>query len=836
MTASRMRTRLVIALLALVLLPLGGCRTAQPTASPSEAPSNRARSNGSDDGMKPYAEVVPEDAVHDDGLFTAHWVKDGEQLLYEIPDSLLSREMLLVSRIARTAENVGYGGQKANTQVVRWERHADFVLLRAVSYNSVASDSLPIYQAVRNATFEPIIARFDVKALARDSAGVVIDVTDLFTKDTPVLGLGQSARERFKVRRLDPARSFLVRAASYPENLEVRTVLTYEATEAPANSSTGTLSFEMNHSMVLLPEVPMQPRLFDQRVGYFTIQQTDYGVPAQRAEERRYVTRWRLEPSDPEAYARGELVEPVEPIVYYIDPATPEEWRPYLKQGIEDWQRAFEAAGFKNAILARDAPTPEEDPEFSPEDVRYSVIRYYPSAIQNASGPHVHDPRSGEILESDINWYHNIMNLLRNWYFVQTAAANPSAQGVRFDQEVMGELIRFVAAHEVGHTLGLRHNFYASSAVPVDSLRSPTYTAANGTAPSIMDYARFNYVAQPGDGVTRFTPDIGPYDVHAIEWGYRRFPEAGAPDDEKPMLDRLARRANDDPRLRFVLEAVVATDPRAQNEDLGDDPVRAGQYGLANLARIVDNLVEWTSEELEGYDHLDELYGQVVGQWVRYLNHAGSNVGGVYIDYRTAGEDGAVYTPVEPERQRRALQFVIENGFERPDWLLDADLLRRIQAAGIVDRVRSAQVGVLNRLLDPSRLARLLEAEVIDGSTYTAEVMLADVRAGLWRELAAGESVDPFRRNLQRGYVDRLATLMTEDNEAPGSSDFVRYYTGYTPVNVGQSDIRPLVRGELQDLQRAVERALPRYRDDRTTRLHLEDVLARIEDILDPEK
>src|SRR5690606_23323707 len=344
---------------------------------------------------------------------------------------------------------------------------ADFVLLRTVSYNSVASDSLPIYQAVRNATFEPIIGRFAVKALAEDSAGVVIDVTGLFTKDTPLLGLGQGARERFKVRRLDPDRSFLMRAASYPENVEVRTVLTYEATEVPANSSTGTLSFEMNHSMVLLPEEPMQARLFDQRVGYFTIQQTDYGVPAQRAEERRYVTRWRLEPSDPEAYARGELVEPVEPIVYYIDPATPEEWRPYLKQGIEDWQRAFEAAGFKNAILARDAPTPEEDPEFSPEDVRYSVIRYYPSAIQNASGPHVHDPRSGEILESDINWYHNVMNLVRNWFFVQTSAANPDARTAKMSDATMCQLIRLVSSHEVGHTLGLQHNLKSRAAYPV---------------------------------------------------------------------------------------------------------------------------------------------------------------------------------------------------------------------------------------------------------------------------------------------------------------------------------------------------------------------------------
>jgi hypothetical protein len=590
--------------------------------------------------------------------------------------------------------------------------------------------------------------------------------------------------------------------------------------------------------MVLLPEEPMQPRLFDQRVGFFDLDQVDYGRDAQRAEERKYILRWRLEPSDPEAYARGELVEPVEPIVYYIDPATPEKWRPYLKQGVADWNKAFEAAGFKNAILAKDPPTPEEDPEFNPEDVRYSVIRYFASPIQNAYGPNVHDPRSGEILESDIGWYHNIMNLLRNWYFIQTAAANPRAQKVEFSDAEMGELIRFVSAHEVGHTIGLHHNFYSSSTVPVDSLRSPSYTAAHGTAPSIMDYARFNYIAQPGDRVTRFTPDIGPYDVHAIEWGYRRFPGLGT-DAERARLNELAQRANDDPRLRYVAQAMDAIDPRAQNEDLGDDPVLAGEYGLANLQRIADNLVSWTSEDAEDYANLDELYGQLVTQWRRYMNHAGSTVGGVTIDYKTADEEGVVYEPVPAEAQRRALGFVLTHAFTRPDWLLDTDVLRRIEPAGALDRVRSTQVGILDRLLDPSRIARLLEAEAIDGGeeVFTAEEMLAAVRRGLWSELDEGQPVDPLRRSIQRGHIERLEYLMEEEQSMP-SNAFLRYYMGRTPIDVSQSDIRPLVRGELQDLDRSIERAL-RSRaiaGDRATRLHLEDARARIEDILDGEE
>lgn len=836
-----------------LLLALSACSGLRQSATPPDG--SNGEESGDDDDIKPYSEVVTDEAETDEGLFDIHWFDEGEKVLFEIPDSLLGREMLLVSRIARTAENLGYGGQKANTQVVRWERHARTILLRTVSYNIVASDSLPVYQAVRNSSFEPIIASIDIEAYAIDTTstaidstgtvidstgtvidttGVVIDVTDLYAKDTPLLGMPQSVRERYKVKRMDSDRSFITRASSYPENIEIRVVQTYEAEEPPSNSSTGTISLEMNHSMILLPEVPMQPRLFDQRVGFFALTQTDYGSEAQEADRRTYVTRWRLEPSDPEAYARGEVVDPVEPIVYYIDPATPERWIPYLKQGVEDWLPAFEAAGFSNAIEARDAPTPEEDPEFSPEDIRYSVIRYFASPVQNASGPHVHDPRSGEILESDINWYHNIMNLLRNWYFIQTAAANPEARSVEFDEDVMGQLIRFVSAHEVGHTIGLRHNFYASSSVPVDSLRSRTYTDAHGTAPSIMDYARFNYVAQPGDGVRRFTPDIGEYDIHAIEWGYRVFPGADT-DAEKPMTSEIARRAVTDPRLRFVMEAVVATDPRAQNEDLGDDAVLAGQYGLANLKRIVERLVTWGTENLEPYDDLQELYNNVVSQWVRYVNHAGSNVGGVYIDYKTADEPGPVYTVVEPERQRRSLAFVMEEGMQKPGWLLNQDVLRRIEAAGTVDRIRSRQVSMLNRLLDPSRIARLLEAEAVDSEdAFSASEMFSTMRNGLWSELSSGAEIGPFRRNLQRGHIERLRFLMEEDSESQATG-FFRYYIGITSIDVSQSDIRPLVRGELQDLQAAIRRSLPRYRSDRTTRLHLEDALVRIEDILDPE-
>ena len=804
---------------------LAGCRASQPAIL---APSSSDSSDTETADFKPYDELIESDFETDVGLFTVH--RDEEKLFYEIPDSLLDVEMLLVSRIARTADEIGYGGEKAGTQVVRWQRQGKKVLLRIVSYENVADEDQPIYEAVRNANFEPIIQAFDIEALSEDSASMVIEVTDLFAEDVPVLGLQKSRRERYKVRSLDEDRSFVASAKSYPQNIEVRSVLTYEAQEPPSNARTNAISLEMNHSMILLPAEPMQPRLHDERVGYFSVEQTDYSLDEQKAAKRRYITRWRLEPSDTAAFRRGELVEPVKPIVYYIDPATPQKWRPYIKQGVADWSKAFEAAGFKNAIMAKDPPSAEEDSTFSPEDVRYSVIRYFPSETQNAYGPHVHDPRTGEILESDIGWFHNVMNLLRNWYFVQTAAVNLQAQGVKFEDEVMGELVRFVSAHEVGHTLGLPHNWGSSFAYPVDSLRSPTFTDAHGTAPSIMDYARFNYIAQPGDGVTQLLPQIGEYDVHAIEWGYRPILDAEA---ERPTLNAWIREHEDDPAYFYGRSTGGRIDPRSQNEDLGDDAVLASTYGLENLKRILPNLIEWTEEEGKNYDDLEELYGQVVGQWSRYMGHVARRIGGVYETPRTYDQEGVVYEPVPKAKQAAAMAFLQEHAFTRPDWMLDADVLRRIEHAGALERIRQGQTSVLNLVLDPQRLARLIEAEALQGeATYTPAEMMDDLRAGLWSELNQGEPINVFRRNLQRGYLERLGELMTEEVDAPPAA--VRSAIGFTPVDVSQSDVRPYVRGELLILQEEIRRSLPRT-NDRATELHLRDVQARIDEMLNPE-
>ncbi|MFY9456132.1 MAG: DUF5117 domain-containing protein, partial [Flavobacteriaceae bacterium] len=490
------------------------------------------------DAPQPYAKVITKEAKTDKGLFDVHQIKD--KFFYEIPDSLLGREMLMVSRISKTASGIGFGGGKINTQVMRWEKKGDKVHLRVVSHEVVAADSLPVKEAVINSNFEPVLYSFAVKSNRKDSVATstVIEVTPLFEKDVNALGMPEGYKKRYKATRLDSERSFIEGIKSYPMNIEARHVKTYFAGSPPSNSSLGSISVEINNSMILLPAEPMKRRYFDKRVGWFERDQVDYGLDAQESKTVKFLDRWRLEvkEEDLEKFNRGELVEPKKPIIYYVDRATPKQWVPFIKQGIEDWQVAFEAAGFKNAIIAMDPPTPEEDPEWSPEDVRYSVVRYLASPIPNANGPHVSDPRSGEILESDINWYHNVMSLLRNWYFVQTAAINPEAQGVAFKDEVMGRLIQFVSSHEVGHTLGLPHNMGSSAAYPVDSLRSASFTSKYGTAPSIMDYARFNYVAQPEDKGVALMPNIGVYDKYAIEWGYRPILDKTA-EAEKPVLD-----------------------------------------------------------------------------------------------------------------------------------------------------------------------------------------------------------------------------------------------------------------------------------------------------------
>ena len=672
--------------------PQGGPPSGAQERPPLPFPASR------EPEIKPYDRVITKDAKSDEGIFTVHRVK--EKIYYEIPKKEFDKEFLWVSQIAKTTLGVGYGGQAMGNRVVRWERHNNRILLRDVAYDVVADPKEPISKAVKAANNDSIVKSFYIEALDKNGKddSVVIDVTSLFTTEITEF----SARSRLRARGFDASRSFVERVVSFPENIEVEATHTFanppetpSPTAAPPNPflgagmGTGSASVVMHYSMVKLPEKPMTPRLFDERVGYFSVRQTDYGKDEHRAPQRVYITRWRLEKKDPNAA----VSEPVKPIVYYIDPATPTKWVQYVKKGIEDWQPAFEAAGFKNAIIAKEAP--KDDPDWSPEDARYSVVRWLPSTIMNASGPHVHDPRTGEILESDIQMYHNVLNLQRNWYFTQAGPLDPRAAKLPLPDDLMGELLRFVVAHEVGHTLGFQHNMKASSMYPFEKVRDAKWLKEYGHTPTIMDYSRFNYVAQPEDNipVDLLIPKIGLYDKWATVWGYKPIDGCKTPEDEKKTLDEWAREQDKTPWYRFSTARSRGADPGELTEAVGDaDAVKASTLGLKNLKRVADMLLSATSTEKgEPYDDLEEVYNAMIGQWRLEMGHVTAIVGGFNTQQKHVGQDGALYTPVPKERQIEAVRFLNDNVFATPAWMLNPEILRRIETNGALARVRAAQ-------------------------------------------------------------------------------------------------------------------------------------------------
>ncbi len=765
-----------------------------------------------EDKKKSYSDVITDQAITQEGLFSVHQVDDKH--FFEIPADLLEKEILIVSRISGFVKNLNFGGAGTKSrpqQVIRFQKKNNHLLLRSVSYNSVATEETPIYKSVKNNNFEPIIMMFPIEVQSQDSSSYVINIEDFFTSDIEMIGpVSQRQRKNFGLKGIDSKRSFISSTKAFPENVLVKHVLTYKGgTDLPDNQITGTMSVEMTQSFVLLPDVPMQSRLYDSRVGYFSLSQTDYSLDEQKAATRRYITRWRLEPSDPEAYARGELVEPVKQIVYYIDPATPKKWAPYLKQGVDDWNAAFEQAGFKNAIVGKYAPTPEEDPDWDPEDVRNSVIRYVSTDIQNAMGPHVHDPRTGEIIESDIIWYHNVMNLLRNWFFVQTAAINPEARSPKFKDEVMGSLIRFVAAHEVGHTLGLPHNMGASVAYPVDSLRSPSFTKRMGTAPSIMDYARFNYVAQPEDGDVALMPNIGLYDKWSIQFGYQLFPGEST-DSERSIINQMIKEKAGDPNYRYGRQSRRAPDHTAQTEDIGDDSMLASELGIKNLKRIVPNLIEWTGEESKDFDNLEELYNNVVGQFRRYIGHVTSNIGGVKEVYKTYDENDVTYKTNSLEKQKRAIRFLDTHVFRTPVWLLDQSILRRFEPSGQLDRMKNLHNFTLSSLFSDSRLERLAEQEsMLGNATYKLSSLFEDTKGMIFSETKSKASTDAYRRTLQRLYVDKMIDLVEDEDN-------------------GLFDSKALARDNLRSIMSLSKKAKS---SDKLTKAHYSDIKDRIQNI-----
>ena len=795
---------------------------------PQDPPAGGGRGGrAAEPEIKPFDRVITKDAKSDDGIFTVYRIKD--RIFYEIPKDKLGREFLWVSQIAKTTLGAGYGGQAAGNRVVKWERRGDRIMLRAVSYDVVSDPKAPIARAVEAANYNPIVMAFNIEALGKDDSPV-IEVTRLFTTDVPEF----SGRTRVGARTFDASRSFIERTVSFPENIEIEATHTYNNPPAEAAAgagrggppggrggaqplSSGSHSVLMHYSMVLLPEKPMQPRLFDERVGYFSTSQMDYSQDEHRAPERKFITRWRLEKKDPSAA----LSEPVKPITYYIDPATPKKWVPFLKKGVESWQPAFEAAGFKNAIVAKDAPTPEQDPDWSPEDARYSVIRWLPSTTENASGPHIHDPRSGEILETDIQFYHNVMNLARNWYFVQVGALDPRAKTLPLPDDLMGQLVQYVAAHEVGHTLGFQHNMKASSMYPAAKVHDAKWVKEMGHTPTLMDYSRFNYVAQPEDhiAVDDLIPKIGPYDKWATMWGYKPIPGATSPDAEKKTLDEWAKEQDKSPWLRFTTEGSAGTDPGELTEAVGDeDAVASTTMGMKNLERVAGMLMTATTTKTgDPYSDLEQVYGRVLGQWALEMNHVAAIVGGYNSQQKHIGQTGVRFQLIPRARQEGAVKFLLDNAFRAPKWALNEEILRRIEPVGVLDRIDTSQTRVLNALLSSARVGRLVEQEALDGAAAYAPLdFLADVRKGIFSEVYAGpgqssQPIDAYRRNLQRAYVE---TLSNRINGAQSQSD----------------DVRAFFRGELKSL----DASLTAGSRDRETALHLEDLRLQIARALDP--
>jgi hypothetical protein len=806
---------------------------------------------------KPYKSVITDKALTRNGLFKVHKIDD--KYYFEIPDSILNREILVVARVAKAGASVrsadGYAGDQIGSTVIKFEKGpGNRIFLRKISYAAYSPDSTKsMYQAVQRSNIQAIAGAFNIAAYSPDKNASVIDMTDFINGDNEIFFFSSpQAKTRWRMGNLIADRSYIDNVRSFKTNVEISTVKTYAQTAAQAagarggapapapvaggGASSGSVTIELNTSLVILPKVPMQPRFFDPRVGYFTTGYTDFDANPQGIKDIQMIARWRLEvkPEDMAKYKKGELVEPKKQIVYYIDPATPAKWVPYLIAGVNDWQKAFEAAGFKNAIVAKIAPSAQQDSTWSLDDATHSVIVYKPSETENASGPHISDPRSGEILETHINWFHNVMKLVHDWYMIQTAAVDPRARKMDFDDKLMGDLIRFVSSHEVGHTLGLRHNWGSSSTVPVEKLRDKAWVEANGHTPSIMDYARFNYVAQPEDNITYkgLYPRIGDYDKWAIEWGYKVLPNVEGGKAEVPVLNKIAVERLKDRRLWFGTES-NPDDPHSQNEDLGDNAMKASDYGIKNLKVILAKLPEWTKKPDEGYDDLENMYNQLTGQFNRYMGHVAKNVGGIYENPKTVEQAGEVYEYTPAATQKEAMDFLNRQLFTTPKWLLDEKILSNIGETP-VSVVYKSQDPVLTRIVSVHTLNKLLAGEAADGAAaYKVTDLFNDLQNSIFTELKNNQPIEIYRRNLQKLYVDKLIEIVKPKPQAVLAAATAGAGRGGRQRELDQTDVISVAKGQLRLINNQIKTALPNT-SDTMSNYHLQDLSDRITAALDP--
>jgi len=791
--------------------------------------------------LKPYKDIIPAGAVSSNGFFSVHKVED--KYFLEIPDSMLGRDLLVVNRIVKAAAGptpakllfggaFSYAGDEIGESVIQFEKGPESkIFLKTISFQDRSGDSSSngLYWNLMNNNMQPIEAAFPIKALSPDMHGSVIDITDFVNSDNSVMYFPQFVKTFMGLTAVAPERSYISHVTAFPMNIEIRTVRTYN-TPPSALAVNEPRTYELNSSIVLLPVNPMHARPADPRIGFFSDQYEDYDANSQGVEKKSNIWKWRMEPreEDLEKYKRGELVEPRQPIVIYIDPLTPKKWVPYLIAGINDWQVAFEQAGFKHAIVGKEAPI--GDSTWSMEDARHSVLVYKPSDIANASGPSVKDPRSGEILETHINWYHNVMDLLYKWYFVQAAAIDPRARKPHLDDSLMGELVRFVSSHEVGHTLGLMHNFGASSTVPVENLRNKAWVEAHGHTPSIMDYARFNYVAQPEDSVSEkgIFPRIGDYDKWAIEWGYKYLPDTLSAGDEKALLGKwIVDRLATGPQYFYGSQLnpldpmdshAANVDPRDQSEDIGDDAMKASAYGIKNLKRIEPHLLEWTREPHASYERVGQMYQEIVNQYGRYMGHVLKNIGGVMTTPKTIDQPGSVFTYPTKDKQQRAMAFLVDQLFTTPAWLIDRSLFN--VATVDFSSVAAVQTMIIAGLLDAGRINRMVDAQAYEGAAaYPPTEMLKDLQKGIFTELATARPVDSYRRNLQKAYVDKVCQLISPGGEKPA-------------VDKG-SDALSILKAHAKDLDAEIKSASLRVTDP-LTREHLVDLHERLTIVLKP--